>query len=255
MNNFKKIITTLVLIGVFALTGLALAKDKIDVEYLSGKNLNSNALFNIKGIAPGWSQSKAVRIENDSQDEVNLYINFDIQDGRTLGEVLKLYVIQEDNGHYRIGGESDRFDLKKAHEKGALFIDRLSVGKGKNYRIKLVFDEDAGNEYQGLLTEFDIDFVIESEVANETTEMEILASQGRVVSEEVSIEEAVGVEGDASETVTIVGQATTQEDSGENNRWEFPRWLWLLLLLLLLLIYYLWRKYKKYREKNKNKLK
>ena len=120
----------------------ALAKNKIDVEYLSGRNLSEEKLFETEVITPGWSQSEVIRIENgSSEDDVNLYINFDIEGGRILAGALKLYVIEQGSGKYRVGGTGDRYDLKEAYEKGALFIDRLSAGKGKKYRIKIVLQK------------------------------------------------------------------------------------------------------------------
>jgi len=244
MNKFlgKTIIFGVLLFFAFP----TLAKSKIDVKYLSGRNLSEGKLFKIEAITPGWSQSKVIRIENgSSEDDVNLYINFDIEDGRTLAGALSVYVIEQGSGKYRVGGTGDRYDLKEAYKKGALFIDRLSAGKGKKYKIKIVFDEDAGNEYQGLSINFDMDFMIESEVADESAPQQILIDQGRTASFEISEEkEDLKINDTEESLVQGVSDSNVANGSGSHFSW----WWLLLLLLLLLLAYYLWRKYKKYKE-------
>jgi len=250
MNNFKKIVAALVLFGAFVLVSPVLADNELDIEYYKGDNLNKESLFSDEDILPGWSNSQSIRIENDSNDnDADLYMKFDIEDGKTLAKALKVYVIQRDNGHYRIGGEGDRYNLKEAYKKGELFIDRISMGKGKDYKIKFVFDEEAGNEYQGLSTEFDMDFTFESREATQITPEQILTGQGRVVSPEISIPEIMEYQ---REQASQVEQTDIQGDANDRP-YDFPWWLLLLLIILAITAYRLWKKYQSYKEEKPTK--
>lgn len=231
----------------------AKAEDRIDVEYPVGTNLNGDEIFNAENIYPGWEDSKTIRVENDSEDEeVDLYFTFDVNGDKTLANKLKLYVIRVEDDSYRIGGEGDRQDLEDADDE-ELYVDRLSPTKGKEYRVKIKFDEDAGNEFQGLEAKFDIDFEIESESAATQTEEEILAGQGRSgFTGEAPVEE--GDEG-VEEEATVQGEQEGGADDinvggvGDECRW-WPLWVWVVALIIFagIFIFSLFYKFKEQKE-------
>ncbi|HRY82782.1 MAG TPA: hypothetical protein P5232_03740 [Candidatus Moranbacteria bacterium] len=207
----------------------ALADDEIDVEFLSGENVDGDDIFDESNIYPGWEQSKTIRVENESTtDDTNLYFTFDVNGDKKLAKKLKLYVIRDSDDNYRIGGEGDRWTLEEADEE-ELYVDRLETEESERYKIKIKFDEDAGNEYQGLETNFDIDFKIESEIAEggttATTESEILSEEGRVVSG------VAGAENQAGENEKIAGL--------ENRCQSWPKWVWILVLVIFAIIFVL----------------
>lgn len=209
------------------------AEDKIDVEYKVGTNLDGKDIFNEDNILPGWSETKTIRVQNDSEtDEVNLYFKFDLKSGLDLAKELKLYVIRKTDGSYRIGGSGDRYNLEKADGEGDLYVDGLDPGESHQYKLKIKFNEDAGNEFQGLETEFDIDFHIESQEADNRTEEEILAFQGRVVTGEAP-EEEVGEE----EEVQGVVSEEEGEVAGEKTICKsLPLWFWIVALIVFIIL-------------------
>lgn len=222
----KNILGGLIFVLAFLfLPAVALAVDEIDVEYPVGTNINGNDIFNEDNILPGWEDSKTIRVRNKSTtDDTNLYFKFDVNGDKKLAGKLKLYVIRVADNNYRIGGLGDRWDLKEADEK-KLYVDKLSATEGERYKIKIKFDEDAGNEYQGLETDFDIDFTIESEDAGSGTEGEILASEGRIVSGEPPAEEAL-----EEEAGVVGGEEVAGAEEALCESW--PLWVWIVLLIL-----------------------
>ena len=230
------------LLLVFSFFGnVAFAVDKIHVEYPVGTNMNGDDIFDAENILPGWSETKTVKIKNRSTtDAVNLYFTFDIEGNEKLARKLKLYVIRKKDNSYRIGGQGDRYTLKKADDEGTLYVDKLNTTQGKEYKIKIKFDEDAGNEYQDLKTKFDIDFRIEAKIAEDgTTESAaaILADEGRVVTGNPPAEEVQGVDIDNGELQTVGGQETeTLGVAGTSKDCQsWPRWVWILALIIFTL--------------------
>jgi hypothetical protein len=245
---FKKSILFLGSLFLFFSFGMGnvLAEDKIDVEYPVGTNLNGGEIFEVKNILPGWEESKTIRVENDSEtDDVNLYFTFDVNGDKKLAEKLKLYVIRLEDGSYRIGGSGDRYTLKKADDE-RLYVGRLSATKGKQFKIKIVFDKKAGNEYQGLEAKFDIDFRIESVVAGAETEDEILTGEGRTGftgTEPTEAEEEAEVQGEESSGGGESGGIEGEEDKCQS----WPMWVWILSLVVFagVLVLNEWKNYKK----------
>jgi len=235
MNTFLRKTIWLSAIMLFMVVGFgAQAEDKIDVEYPVGTNLNSDDIFNENNILPGWSESKTIRVENDSEtDDVNLYFKFDLKSGDDLAKELKLYVIRKSDGSYRIGGAGDRYDLEKADDEGDLYVGRLDPEESNQYEIKVKLDESIGNEFQGLESKFDIDFQIESRTADDRTETQILADQGRVVTGEAPEEEA----GEPGESVQGVISEEEGEIAGEETMCaSWPLWFWILALIVFTIL-------------------
>lgn len=195
----------------------AFAEDKITVKLndSDGPHLQGDALFEAENIYPGWSSSKTIYIKNKSETyDTDLYFMLDVNGDKRLAKELKLYVTRlGSNQSVRIGGSNDRYDLDSADEE-ELFLDRLSKDAGKRYRIKIKFDEDAGNEFQGLATEFDMDFTIEAIIDPEETEEEILTEQERPVPAENLTDEQVEAEVLGDNTPTVPDKGAEAENSG-----------------------------------------
>ncbi len=245
-GNILFLLGVIISLGFFA--NIVNAEDKIDVEYPVGDNINGGRIYNETNILPGWEGSETIRIENDSEnEEVDVYFTFDVNGDKTLANELKLYVVRVENGSYRIGGAGDRQDLKDVDDE-RLFVDRLSPTKGKEYRIKIVFDKDAGNEYQGLETNFDIDFRIEAESADTQTVAEVLTGEGRIVTGEEPIEEAgeePEVQGEQEG-----GQGEVTVGGAENECQWWPLWVWVLALVIFAFLFAssLFYKFKEQKE-------
>ncbi|KKP80353.1 MAG: hypothetical protein A2271_04730 [Candidatus Moranbacteria bacterium RIFOXYA12_FULL_35_19] len=204
----------------------ALADDEIDVEFSDGTDIDGDEIFDEDNIYPGWEKSKTIRVQNEHPSEdADLYFTFDVNGDKKLAEKLKLYVIKVANDDYRIGGEGDRWTLEEADEE-ELYVDRLDSGEEEEYEIKIKFDKDAGNEYQGLETDFDIDFQIESGEAGSGTEGEILAGEGRVVSGNPPAEEVQGA------TTEEGGQGGGEIAGQEEKCQSWPKWVWILALAI-----------------------
>lgn len=229
LEKISLIVMSLALVSMF-FGNVALAVDKIDVEYPVGTNISGDNIFDANNIYPGWEQSKTIQVKNKSTtDDTNLYFKFDVKGDKKLAKKLKLYVIRKADNSYRIGGVGDRWTLKEADEE-SLYVDKLSTGESERYKIKIKFDEDAGNEYQGLETKFDIDFTIESETAGSGTEAEILAGEGRTdFTGDEPIEEVAGAENQAGNGGEIAGQ--------ENECRSWPKWVWILALAVFVGIF------------------
>ena len=238
----QKFIFTIFL-ALFAFTLQAQAGDGIDVEYPVGDNIHDIKIFDENNIYPGCSSSKTIRVENDNPDEaVDLDFTFEVKGDKTLAKMLKIYVVRVSDGSYRIGGEGDRFSLSSASGKH-LFVDRLSPTKGKEYRIKVVFDKEAGNEYQNLQATFDIEFDIESNEASDQTPEQILASEGRFAftglapSEDDDSETAV--EGEQTQEPKLVAAVSANESGAgvagaKTQCLNLPFWIWVIQLLIVI---------------------
>ncbi len=231
---------------------LTLAKDgenKIDVEYPVSHDLDGGDIFNEENIYPGWSKKKEFTVENESvESEVDLFLQIDLKDGEKLAKELKLYIIRDDDNSYRIGGAGDKWDLEDADDEGYLYFDRLDEGEEEQYEIKIKFDKDAGNEFQGLETEFDIDFKIEGEEVEEgVSEEDVFASQGRVVTGEAPAdetgeepEEEPEVQGEYEEAPELSTYDKSDQPatdvkgtSSECVSWP-PFWVWIIALVTII---------------------
>ncbi len=244
MSKFIKrisfVVITVLLVGVF--TGGVLAEDFTDVEHPVGTNLNGDHLFKAENIYPGWSKSVILRVRNKNEtDKVNLYFNFDARGDKKLAEKLKLYVIRIKDGSYRIGGTGDHWTLKQADED-SLYVDRLDPGEATQYKVKIKFDKDAGNEYQGLEAKFNIDFELESQTAEAgvteaENEQEILANQGRenfTGNAPAEEGEENATENGENENSNVAGANEAENGKAlgeETGCHSLPRWVWILATL------------------------
>jgi hypothetical protein len=255
-QNFKISVFSLVVLFSLFFSQSVLAKDEVDVEDSIGINVDGKFIFNENLIYPGWYTSKTVSVENKSDSNVDLYVTFDLDNGEKLADVLNVYVVRIRDNNYKLGGLGDEYTIYKANKKD-LYIERLESKKKEKYNIIVEFDKNAGNDYQNLVSQFDIDFTIEGEtVENDSdTERQVLARQNRVVSGQAptgnsfevsdNIEEepiALNVE-DKKEEIKKENKPVISEKKDEGivageqtcqNRWPF--WVWVLLVIIYLVL-------------------
>ncbi|MFA6048024.1 MAG: hypothetical protein WCV59_03125 [Parcubacteria group bacterium] len=215
----------------FGFAGAAQAAVSLDV---SGVH---DHMFSEDNIYPGWTDSHTVNVKNtsDGSEVIDVYATFDITDNSDLTKKIHLYVIREADNKYMLGGVGDRITLDEA-DGDRIFIDRLDAGESEDYKIKLRFDSDAGNEYQELSSDFDIDLGFESdEVPGGGTPLP------KVVSGEKPPEEVAGVstpeEGAENQGAQLGAETTCQ---------SWPQWIWIVAILAyaLILLKYLQNNYK-----------
>jgi hypothetical protein len=240
MKLFKKtigVLATVLLISLVAIPNHAYAKDEIDVKYVTGKKLSDQKVVSEKNIYPGWSEQRKVRVQNESEtDTVDLYIKFKDVSGKKLAGKIKIYVIRND-GSYRLGGTGDHWTLKKASGKN-FYIDKLDPQESKHYKIKFVFDKNAGNEYQDISSKFDVRLKIEGEKST-TSEEEILISQERSTftgeppadepGEEIESEESPATQEGSGE---ILGVSDSEEPKDQCQSWPLIKWVLALIAYL-----------------------
>lgn len=182
-------------------------------------------MFSNDNIYPGWTDSHAINIKNTSNNSevVDVYANFEITDNSNLTKKIHLYVIRESDNKYMLGGLGDRITLDGA-DGNKIFIDRLNAGKDNDYKIKFRFDSDAGNEYQNLNTDFNINLRFESdEVSGGGTPLP------REVSGQTPQEEVQGVYTPEEESPNQ-GEQLGAESEKICSGW--PQWAWILALLV-----------------------
>lgn len=261
--SFKLFLLLLFLFFAFS-NHLVLAKNEneIDVEDLSGNNIDGKYIFNESNIYPGWYKVKTVNIKNKSDSKVELYIKFKLKNGEKLAEALNVYAIRKSDNAYKIGGYGDKFTLLTANNQD-LFVENLEAGESQKYYIVIEFDKNTGNEYQNLSTRFDASFTIEGKTSKNSSDSdeEILTNQGRIVSDQavnnISFSSESFLEQDENDNVTQISSDTIEnkkddskelKSSNENNgivegenvcqdNWSF--WIWILIVVVFIILYLL----------------
>jgi hypothetical protein len=228
--TFLKTFTFVFLLSFFAQIGFPLSafaataeekKDKIIVKWddSSGDPIGNDKLFDANNIYPGWSESKTIYIKNRSEYDTDLYFKFNVTGNKKLAKELKLYVTRlGNNKSVLIGGPNDRYTLASADEEKNILLDELNSGSSERYRIKIKFDKNAGNEFQGLSTNFNVKFKIEEIISTNQTIGEIRASQNRpvVIPENLTDEqvEASEVEVLGENTPTVSNKGAETDSTG-----------------------------------------
>ncbi len=166
-----------------------------------------------------------------------------------LAKMLKLYIIRVSDGSFQIGGPGKRINLNEIDGK-KLFIDQLNPSKGKNYKLKIVFDETAGNEYQGKKIKFDVDFRLEAKKATDNGVQEegivrsfFSGSTGIFQSTQENIIQTGG-------EIETKGKSSEKEEgevAGMSTCQGLPFWVWLLGLIVFTFIFW-WDRNDKFKK-------
>jgi len=242
-------------LGVFAWMILAFPlgafADDLDVTW------EDDSLFEVENAVPGETYAKEITVENNHENDFDVYIDIDDRgsfspEERDFAKKLDFEIVDAGNGSVFVDG----MNLLEAINKGDIFLETLennddgSNDEKNTYEMRLTFDKDAGNEYQGReLRSFDISIHVKGEEVDgdsddndesgdpdETPTLFTALSGGgspeSVAGEETSTES--GSEGDEVFEEEVNGSST--EDgviSGvEDVCRGWPWWVWLLLLIL-----------------------
>ncbi len=137
---------------------------QIDVDW----NGDRNPTLSKTNMAPGQAVEHKIGVRNDTPEPMDVYINLDrasdAEFDNDFSKQFDFYVIDNSSGKYLVGGKGDRMNLKEAVEDGDTFIERLDAGEKNTYLVRARFDKDAGNEFQGRSTKFDITMQISGEL-------------------------------------------------------------------------------------------
>lgn len=217
------------------LPGKALAVKSISVTDFA----DGDRLFHNDNIYPGYSEDHSISIENTSTEgeTLDVFFRFNITNNSDLTQKLNLYVLR--GTRYQLGGAGDRITLDEADDAGPLFIDRLDPGEKQTYKIKIKFNEDADNDYQGLSAEFDIDFGYETQVTTPTSPLPL---GGRTVTGNPPVVEGVVSEGEQGQ------EGQEGQLAGEESRCQgWPQWIWILsfIVFVSVILADAWKNYKK----------
>jgi len=146
--------------GILLLPGAAAqARDELDIDPDHGR------LFNERGMAPGESVSAEVSARNRTKERADLFVSVDDLRGDRLAKMLLFAVVDAETGEYLVGGEGDGMTLADLDGSRPVFLERLGKKGTGSYEIRLTFDPDAGNRYQGTKTKFDLSFRLTASVA------------------------------------------------------------------------------------------
>jgi hypothetical protein len=152
MKNWIKIFLLAVFFGIFSIVPKAFA-----VTITSGNfKLTSNSpLFSVTNAVPGGEYNSDFTVENIGTKTENLQMKMDIKtDPEALADVLYLKIKNKDTNICLLGCTST---LKTKDANGTeLAFNNIGAGEIKNYTFILLFDINAGNEFQNSQIIFDL---------------------------------------------------------------------------------------------------
>jgi len=217
--------------GTLLFVSPALAARSIDVSGASDHMLSADNIY------PGFSTDETVEVTNTGDEPVDVYFKFDLDGDDFLADKLKLYVMRTSDYSYRVGGSGDRMTLDDA-DGDELFIDRLSVGEDQDYKIKISFDKNAGNEYQDKEADFDIKMGFEAEATPANPPLRP-GFTGEAPEEEVAgVSTPSGEENEGEEELAGAESEKTCQ--------SWPIWVWIMVIIIyaIILTIYLQKNYK-----------
>lgn len=127
----------------------------------------STPIFTVNNAAPGYSENKVLALKNTGSINANNLImtGVDVIDNLpntlvNLGDVLTIYLWEDFNNDNNVDfGEPTWINgIHLTSIPNNINLGRLNAGETRNFKIKLIFDSDAGNEYQGEGISFNFNF-------------------------------------------------------------------------------------------------
>ncbi len=127
----------------------------------------STSVFNISNAAPGYSENQVLTLQNTGSVAASnlLLTGVTVNDNissttANLGNVLTAYIWEDTNGNGVIDdGEPTWINGTHLTAIGSnINLGPLGVGATRHFKIKLTFDQGAGNEYQGESISFNFNF-------------------------------------------------------------------------------------------------
>lgn len=221
--------------SVVATVPIADAQVVIDVNW----NSQEDPTLEDNSFVPGDSKSHDIKVTNEGELQ-DLYFKIDEVNNGDFADELKFYLIDESSGKYFVGGSGDRFTVKELEDEGSVFVERLDAGQSNRYIVKVRFDKDAGNTFQGKETRFDMTLGFKGEPTTVDTPLPLRADQeeggneappGEVLGAETANDENAQ---ESDLVLGVDGEVRGATDSRCEDAW--PWWTWLLLLLAFLVL-------------------
>ncbi len=123
----------------------------INCDLNSCTKINNFEFFNEKNIAPGFSKSKTIKVQNQRSDNCNLQFKLNQTSlSNPLSSVQMLSIFEEDT--LKIAGPLNSLSDDKYHNIGNIDNNQYKV-----YRWTVSLDQTLGNDYQQLNSFFDLD--------------------------------------------------------------------------------------------------
>ncbi|MFG6115255.1 LPXTG cell wall anchor domain-containing protein [Halobacillus sp. MO56] len=156
MKNINKIslfcLGFLIFFGSFLLTALpTLASDDDSIEVNVGGIFPDRLLFNSSKLAPGRTVSQEIIVNNTKDFNLKYTVTSNYKNGsKQLYNILTCKVFDE-KGNELFKGKLSEFELNEQRNLKKSTADKLT--------FEVALGKEAGNEYQGLKTLFQINFV------------------------------------------------------------------------------------------------
>lgn len=127
----------------------------------------SSPVFSINNVAPGYSENQVLTLQNTGSvaastlqlTSVTVTDNVSLTPAN-LADVLTAYIWEDTNGNGVIdGGEPTWINGTHLTAIGSnINLGPLGAGATRHFKVKLIFDPGAGNEYQGESVSFNFNF-------------------------------------------------------------------------------------------------
>lgn len=120
-----------------------------------------NKIYVEKNIYPGWSKSNDFTVKNKCLETATAYMTFDINGNvnDVLSNILDVSILKESN------------IIQSAQTLNSMYgqvinLGDIEGGQVVSYEINVKFRDNAGNEYQGLASNFNIRYQLEQKLVN-----------------------------------------------------------------------------------------
>ena len=120
-------------------------------------SFNSQSLFSEENFLPGQDATRHIRVTNETAEEQKIGIKFADASGiqcneNCLSDKLDVSIYESENGNLLRNGTLTNF-----YENGETYLSDIGAGKNVEYDLSVKFMSTAGNDYQELAVEFDIE--------------------------------------------------------------------------------------------------
>lgn len=136
------------LLLIFLLPGLTFAAGNVTVSYPGAPA----PLFDVSAMAPGYSITKTLSVTNNST--VNQDFKFTVNDtdaAHSLSDKITFQVVDATTSSEKYFGT-----LSSLFSAGEVNLGSIAPSATESYNFIATFDENAGNEYMGLVEQFDL---------------------------------------------------------------------------------------------------
>jgi len=219
--------------------------------------ISDDPIFSVQNAAPGERFEKPVTILNHGPDTEKF--RFEIQNEKMSAELAEhLYFQIKDDAGVCLFGCDTAYSIKSL-DKDEILIEKIKPHSTNVYTFILVFDANAGNEFQNLTTVFDIKLRYQGKkpggngngggpggagIAPPGFAAGLLAAVGGIAGEAVVAEEAAPEEQVEGAETGPEGEVMGEEVSLCQS---WPLWIWILALLAYFAAFS-WRTFDKFRE-------